>query len=228
MAASHEALASPAQSPWRVCVGRLASVVPGRGEGAWGAARPLAASGRRALGPRTHCPVHGAARAGPGPGPGSISGSVCPQARYRKEQTLLKHPPCIPLVENLLKDGSDGCALAALIHFYCPGVVRLEGERPGRPQVSVCESATRRPRRVCSRRVASCEVGVGCVLPELSPSHRLALSLFEDICLKETMSLADSLYNLQLIQEFCQEYLNQCCHFTLEDMLYAASSIKVQ
>ncbi|XP_015442838.1 LOW QUALITY PROTEIN: calmodulin-regulated spectrin-associated protein 2, partial [Pteropus alecto] len=94
-------------------------------------------------------------------------------ARYRKEQTLLKHLPCIPLVENLLKDGSDGCALAALIHFYCPGVVRLE-----------------------------------------------------DICLKETMSLADSLYNLQLIQEFCQEYLNQCCHFTLEDMLYAASSIK--
>ncbi|XP_055274922.1 calmodulin-regulated spectrin-associated protein 2 isoform X1 [Moschus berezovskii] len=95
------------------------------------------------------------------------------KARYRKEQTLLKQLPCIPLVENLLKDGSDGCALAALIHFYCPGVVRLE-----------------------------------------------------DICLKETMSLADSLYNLQLIQEFCQEHLNQCCHFTLEDMLYAASSIK--
>ncbi|EHH22059.1 calmodulin-regulated spectrin-associated protein 2 isoform X1 [Papio anubis] len=94
-------------------------------------------------------------------------------ARYRKEQTLLKQLPCIPLVENLLKDGTDGCALAALIHFYCPDVVRLE-----------------------------------------------------DICLKETMSLADSLYNLQLIQEFCQEYLNQCCHFTLEDMLYAASSIK--
>ncbi|XP_028918042.1 calmodulin-regulated spectrin-associated protein 2 isoform X2 [Ornithorhynchus anatinus] len=94
-------------------------------------------------------------------------------ARYRKEQTLLKQLPCIPLVENLLKDGTDGCALAALIHFYCPDIVRLE-----------------------------------------------------DICLKETMSLADSLYNLQLIQEFCQEYLNQCCHFTLEDMLYASSSIK--
>ncbi|NXJ21393.1 CAMP2 protein, partial [Dicrurus megarhynchus] len=94
-------------------------------------------------------------------------------ARYRKEQTLLKQLPCIPLVENLLKDGTDGCALAALIHFYCPDVIKLE-----------------------------------------------------DICLKETMSLADSLYNLQLIQEFCQEYLNQCCHFSLEDMLYAASSIK--
>ncbi|KAG8132733.1 hypothetical protein E2320_010566, partial [Naja naja] len=95
------------------------------------------------------------------------------KARYRKEQTLLKQLPCVPLVENLLKDGRDGCALAALIHFYCPEIVRLE-----------------------------------------------------DICLKETMSLADSLYNLQLIQEFCQEYLNQCCHFALEDMLYAASSVK--
>uniref|UniRef100_A0A8B9P615 Calmodulin regulated spectrin associated protein family member 2 n=1 Tax=Apteryx owenii TaxID=8824 RepID=A0A8B9P615_APTOW len=94
-------------------------------------------------------------------------------ARYRKEQTLLKQLPCIPLVENLLKDGTDGCALAALIHFYCPDIIKLE-----------------------------------------------------DICFKETMSLADSLYNLQLIQEFCQEYLNQCCHFSLEDMLYAASSIK--
>lgn len=51
------------------------------------------------------------------------------KARYRKEQALLKQLPCIPLVENLLKDGADGCALAALIHFYCPDAVRLEGKR---------------------------------------------------------------------------------------------------
>ncbi|XP_069593429.1 calmodulin-regulated spectrin-associated protein 2 isoform X1 [Ranitomeya imitator] len=94
-------------------------------------------------------------------------------ARYRKEQNLYKQLPCIPLMEHILKDGTDGCAIAALIHFYCPDVVRLE-----------------------------------------------------DICFKESMSLADSLYNLQLIQEFCQEYLNGCCHFSLEDMLYASSSIK--
>ncbi|MBN3307138.1 CAMP2 protein, partial [Amia calva] len=94
-------------------------------------------------------------------------------ARYRKEQAMPRQIPCIPPVDNLLKDSTDGCALAALIHFYCPDIVKLE-----------------------------------------------------DICLKETMSLADSLYNLQLIQEFCQENLNRCCHFTLEDMLYASSSIK--
>lgn len=61
-----------------------------------------------------------------------------------------------------------------------------------------------------------------------SVSNLHFFSSFLDICLKDTMSLADSLYNLQLIQEFCQEYLNQCCHFSLEDMLYAASSIKVK
>ncbi|XP_064194620.1 calmodulin-regulated spectrin-associated protein 2-like isoform X1 [Anguilla rostrata] len=96
-----------------------------------------------------------------------------PRARFRKEHTLPRQVPCFPLVDNLLKDNTDGCALAALVHFYCPDAVRLE-----------------------------------------------------DICLKEVMSLADSLYNLQLIQEFCQENLNRCCHFTLEDMLYASSSVK--
>lgn len=48
-----------------------------------------------------------------------------------------------------------------------------------------------------------------------------------DVCLKESMSLADSLYNLQLVLDFCREHLNRCCHFSLEDMLYASSSIKV-
>ncbi|XP_048039061.1 calmodulin-regulated spectrin-associated protein 2a isoform X2 [Megalobrama amblycephala] len=94
-------------------------------------------------------------------------------ARYRKEQVLPKMVPWIPPVDNLLKDSTDGCALAALLHFYCPAIVSLG-----------------------------------------------------DICLKETMSLADSLYNLQLIQDFCREHLNHCCHFNLEDMLYAHSSLK--
>ncbi|XP_061776177.1 calmodulin-regulated spectrin-associated protein 2 isoform X1 [Nerophis ophidion] len=94
-------------------------------------------------------------------------------ARYRREQIQQRSAPSLPLVDNLLKDNTDGCALAALLHFYCPQTVRLE-----------------------------------------------------DVCLKETMSLADSLYNLQLVQEFCRSNLNRCCHFSLEDMLYAHASIK--
>ncbi|XP_043078494.1 calmodulin-regulated spectrin-associated protein 1-B-like [Puntigrus tetrazona] len=96
-----------------------------------------------------------------------------PQGRYRREDSKARPVLSLPLVDNLLKDNTDGCALAALLHFYCPDAV-----------------------------------------------------LLEDICVKETMSLADSLYNLQLIQEFCRENLNNCCHFTLEDMLYASTTIK--
>ncbi|XP_037644183.1 calmodulin-regulated spectrin-associated protein 2 isoform X1 [Sebastes umbrosus] len=95
------------------------------------------------------------------------------KARYRRENAQQRSAPSLPLVENLLKDNTDGCALTALLHFYCPRAVELE-----------------------------------------------------DICLKETMSLADSLYNLQLVQEFCRNNLNHCCHFSLEDMLYAHASIK--
>uniref|UniRef100_A0A8C7LQF7 Calmodulin regulated spectrin-associated protein family, member 2a n=1 Tax=Oncorhynchus mykiss TaxID=8022 RepID=A0A8C7LQF7_ONCMY len=95
------------------------------------------------------------------------------QARYRKEQAVAQQVPWIPPVDNLLKDTTDGCALATLLHFYCPQLVKLE-----------------------------------------------------DICLKKSMSLVDSLYNLQLVQEFCQQHLNRCCHFSLEDMVYASSSVK--
>ncbi|XP_043075046.1 LOW QUALITY PROTEIN: calmodulin-regulated spectrin-associated protein 2 [Puntigrus tetrazona] len=98
---------------------------------------------------------------------------VVQKGRYRREDSKARPVLSLPLVDNLLKDNTDGCALAALLHFYCPDAV-----------------------------------------------------LLEDICVKETMSLADSLYNLQLIQEFCRENLNNCCHFTLEDMLYASTTIK--
>uniref|UniRef100_A0A8D3DJB5 Calmodulin regulated spectrin-associated protein family, member 2b n=1 Tax=Scophthalmus maximus TaxID=52904 RepID=A0A8D3DJB5_SCOMX len=101
------------------------------------------------------------------------SNTVTHKARYRREHGQQRSAPSLPLVDNLLKDNTDGCALTALLHFYCPQAIRLE-----------------------------------------------------DICLKETMSLADSLYNLQLVQEFCKNNLNHCCHFSLEDMLYAHASIK--
>ncbi|XP_060762010.1 calmodulin-regulated spectrin-associated protein 2 isoform X3 [Neoarius graeffei] len=97
------------------------------------------------------------------------------KGQYKKEDHKAQLALYLPLVDNLLKDNTDGCALAALLHFYCPNAVPLE-----------------------------------------------------DICVKETMSLADSLYNLQLIQDFCRENLNNCCHFTLEDMFYASSCFKVR
>uniref|UniRef100_A0A3Q2PS79 Calmodulin regulated spectrin-associated protein family, member 2a n=1 Tax=Fundulus heteroclitus TaxID=8078 RepID=A0A3Q2PS79_FUNHE len=51
-----------------------------------------------------------------------------PRARYRKEQASTQPAPWIPSVDNLLKDSTDGSALGALLHFYCPQLLPLEGK----------------------------------------------------------------------------------------------------
>ncbi|XP_037647953.1 calmodulin-regulated spectrin-associated protein 3 isoform X4 [Sebastes umbrosus] len=93
--------------------------------------------------------------------------------RYRKDKIQSKQKPIFPAV-NEVKDLSSGCAVAAVIHYYCPGLLRLE-----------------------------------------------------DVCMKESMSVTDSLYNLQFIREFCDSCLKSCCHLTLEDMLYTPQELRL-
>ncbi|XP_042251571.1 calmodulin-regulated spectrin-associated protein 1-B-like isoform X2 [Thunnus maccoyii] len=90
------------------------------------------------------------------------------KVRYRRDHLSGRTLQHFPLLDDLLKDISDGSALLALIHFYCPELIRLE-----------------------------------------------------DICLKEVPSIADSMYNLQLLKEFSNEYLNKCFYMKPEDMLYS-------
>ncbi|XP_008274646.1 calmodulin-regulated spectrin-associated protein 1-B isoform X2 [Stegastes partitus] len=52
------------------------------------------------------------------------------------------------------------------------------------------------------------------------------LMKLEDICLKEVPSIADSLYNIQLLREFASEYLNKSFYLTTEDMLYSPLVLK--
>ncbi|XP_051972499.1 calmodulin-regulated spectrin-associated protein 1-B-like isoform X1 [Xyrauchen texanus] len=52
------------------------------------------------------------------------------------------------------------------------------------------------------------------------------LMKLDDICLKEVTSIADSLYNVQLLKEFANEYLHKSFYLTLEDMLYAPPVLK--
>ncbi|XP_041262563.1 calmodulin-regulated spectrin-associated protein 1 isoform X3 [Onychostruthus taczanowskii] len=93
--------------------------------------------------------------------------------RYRRDHLSSRQLPYFPVLEDLMKDGSDGAALLAVIHYYCPEQMKLD-----------------------------------------------------DICLKEVTSIADSLYNIQLLREFSNEYLNKCFYLTLEDMLYAPLVLK--
>ncbi|XP_042559486.1 calmodulin-regulated spectrin-associated protein 3 isoform X2 [Clupea harengus] len=101
------------------------------------------------------------------------SGNKPPVIRYRKDKVQSKQTPTFPFVSEL-KDLSNGCAIATVLHFYCPTLLRLE-----------------------------------------------------DVCLKDTMSVADSLYNLQLIRNFCESWLKGCCPLVLEDLLYTPQTLKL-
>ncbi|XP_015236965.1 PREDICTED: calmodulin-regulated spectrin-associated protein 1-B-like isoform X3 [Cyprinodon variegatus] len=46
--------------------------------------------------------------------------------RYRRDHLSGRTLQHFPLLEDLLKDVSDGTALLVLIHFYCPDLIRLE------------------------------------------------------------------------------------------------------
>ncbi|XP_056890710.1 calmodulin-regulated spectrin-associated protein 3-like isoform X2 [Takifugu flavidus] len=95
------------------------------------------------------------------------SGNKPPVIRYRKDKVQSKLTPTFPLIHGV-KDLSNGCAIASVLHYYCPVLLPLE-----------------------------------------------------DVCLKDTMSVADSVYNLQLIREFCESSLQSCCPLAVEDLLYA-------
>ncbi|XP_032395350.1 calmodulin-regulated spectrin-associated protein 1a isoform X4 [Etheostoma spectabile] len=95
------------------------------------------------------------------------------KVRYRRDHLSGRTFHHFPLLDDLLKDVCDGMALLALIHFYCPELIRLE-----------------------------------------------------DICLKEVPSIADCVYNIQLLQEFCNEYLDKCFYLKPEDILYSPPVLK--
>uniref|UniRef100_A0A3P8SN47 Calmodulin regulated spectrin associated protein family member 3 n=1 Tax=Amphiprion percula TaxID=161767 RepID=A0A3P8SN47_AMPPE len=92
--------------------------------------------------------------------------------RYRKDKIQSKIKPIFPVV-NEVNDLSSGCAIAAVIHYYCPSLLRLE------------------------------------------------------VCMKDSMSVPDNLYNLQFIREFCDSCLKSCCHLALEDMLYTPQELQL-
>ncbi|KAM3842460.1 calmodulin-regulated spectrin-associated protein 1-B-like [Diretmus argenteus] len=96
-----------------------------------------------------------------------------PMVRYRRDHLSSRTLQYFPLLDDLMKDVSDGSAILAVIHFYCPELIRLE-----------------------------------------------------DICLKEIPSIADSVYNLQLLREFSNEHLNKSFYLRPEDMLYSPPVLK--
>ncbi|XP_024618273.1 calmodulin-regulated spectrin-associated protein 1 isoform X2 [Neophocaena asiaeorientalis asiaeorientalis] len=70
------------------------------------------------------------------------------KVRYRREHLSARQPPYFPLLEDLMRDGSHGAALLAVVHYYCPEQMKLDAKsvshpRSTRPPVPI-SNATKR------------------------------------------------------------------------------------
>ncbi|XP_061055605.1 calmodulin-regulated spectrin-associated protein 1 isoform X3 [Eubalaena glacialis] len=70
------------------------------------------------------------------------------KVRYRREHLSTRQPPYFPLLEDLMRDGSHGAALLAVVHYYCPEQMKLDAKsvshpRSTRPPVPI-SNATKR------------------------------------------------------------------------------------
>ncbi|XP_059105220.1 calmodulin-regulated spectrin-associated protein 3 isoform X1 [Peromyscus eremicus] len=120
----------------------------------------------------------------------------------------------------------------------------LDGAAPAQPShaIAFClkESGNKPPMiryrkdRAIARR-APCFPNVT-TLQDLASGAALAATIhcycpqllrLEEVCLKDPMSVADSLYNLQLVQDFCASHLPRGCPLSLEDLLYVPPPLKV-
>lgn len=71
------------------------------------------------------------------------------------------------------------------------------------------------------------ELSDGCALASLLSFYCPSFLPWEDLCLNEPMSLADSLYNLQLAQRFCDQHLpHDVCFLSVEDVLFVHPSVR--
>ncbi|KAK3579812.1 hypothetical protein CHS0354_021003 [Potamilus streckersoni] len=72
------------------------------------------------------------------------------------------------------------------------------------------------------------DVGDGCSLAVLVSFYCPQLRRLEDICLKASVGIADSLYNLRLVKTFCDKHLpSKIFHLTYEDLLYTHENLKM-
>ncbi|GAB1597927.1 calmodulin-regulated spectrin-associated protein 2-like isoform X8 [Argonauta hians] len=66
-------------------------------------------------------------------------------------------------------------------------------------------------------------IGDGCCLAVVISFYCSDSLRLQDIVIKKSLSIADCLFNLRLIKNFCDRYLStpKCFHFTYEDLLYS-------
>ncbi|XP_053442587.1 calmodulin-regulated spectrin-associated protein 3 isoform X3 [Nycticebus coucang] len=103
-----------------------------------------------------------------------------------------------------------------------------DGTAPSQPSIRYRKDRAVARRTPCFPTVTSIQdLASGAALAATIHCYCPQLLRLEEVCLKDPMSVADSLYNLQLVQDFCASRLPRGCPLSLEDLLYVPPPLKV-
>ncbi|KAL1773039.1 calmodulin-regulated spectrin-associated protein 3 isoform X3 [Sigmodon hispidus] len=104
----------------------------------------------------------------------------------------------------------------------------LDGAAPAQPSIRYRKDRALARRAPCFPNVTTLQdLASGAALAATIHCYCPQLLRLEEVCLKDPMSVADSLYNLQLVQDFCASHLPRGCPLSLEDLLYVPPPLKV-
>ncbi|XP_065773947.1 calmodulin-regulated spectrin-associated protein 3 isoform X3 [Muntiacus reevesi] len=120
---------------------------------------------------------------------------------------------------------ADGVAPAQPSHAiaFC---LKESGSKP--PMIRYRKDRAVARRAPCFPTVTSLQdLASGAALAATIHCYCPQLLRLEEVCLKDPMSVADSLYNLQLVQDFCASRLPRGCPLSLEDLLYVPPPLKI-
>ncbi|XP_062965494.1 calmodulin-regulated spectrin-associated protein 3 isoform X2 [Cynocephalus volans] len=103
-----------------------------------------------------------------------------------------------------------------------------DGTAPAQPSIRYRKDRAVARRAPCFPTVTNLQdLASGAALAATIHCYCPQLLRLEEVCLKDPMSVADSLYNLQLVQDFCASRLPGGCPLSLEDLLYVPPPLKV-
>ncbi|XP_036735181.2 calmodulin-regulated spectrin-associated protein 3 isoform X2 [Manis pentadactyla] len=120
---------------------------------------------------------------------------------------------------------ADGVAPAQPSHAiaFC---LKESGSKP--PMIRYRKDRAVARRAPCFPTVTSLQdLASGAALAATIHCYCPQLLRLEEVCLKDPMSVADSLYNLQLVQDFCASRLPRGCPLSLEDLLYVPPPLQI-
>ncbi|XP_039713975.1 calmodulin-regulated spectrin-associated protein 3 isoform X6 [Pteropus medius] len=103
-----------------------------------------------------------------------------------------------------------------------------DGVAPAQPSIRYRKDRAVARRAPCFPTVTGLQdLASGAALAATIHCYCPQLLRLEEVCLKDPMSVADSLYNLQLVQDFCASRLPRGCPLSLEDLLYVPPPLKI-